>query len=173
MFYEIYKFELRSRMKRLSTYIFFGVFFLITFLLIAALGGAMKGVSVSVSEGGKGNVFANAPYVLHILISVIGLFGVMNVAGIMGNAAYRDFEQKTFSLYFSYPIKKYSYIAGRFLAGLTVLLFVFSSIALGAAVASVMPFVAAEKFGSNSVMAYIMPYLTAIIPNLVFTGAIF
>jgi len=173
MFYEIFKFELRGRMKRFSTYIFFGIFFLVSFLTIITLGGAFKGATVSVDGGGQGAVLANAPYILHILISIIGLFGIMNVAGMMGNAAYKDFEQKTFGLYFSYPIKKYAYIWGRFLATLVVLLFVFSSIALGAAFASVMPFVMSEKFGSNPMIVYIMPYLTAIIPNLLFTGAIF
>ncbi len=53
------------------------------------------------------------------------------------------------------------------------LLFIFSSIGLGAFLATLMPFVDRELFGPNQLQSYVRPYLFIIIPNLFLTGAIF
>lgn len=173
MFYEIFKFEFRSRMKRISTYIYFGIFFFFSFFIMISMGGAFKSFSASIGDGGQGNVLANAPFVIYTLINVLSHFGIIITAGMMGNAAYRDFEQGTYTLYFSYPIKKYAYISGRFLGTLTALLFVFSGTAAGALTASWMPFVLAEKFAAFRIEVYLQPYLVGVIPNIIFAGAIF
>ena len=68
MFYEIFKFEFRSRMKRISTYIYFGIFFFFSFLIMLSMGGAFKSFSASIGDGGQGNVLANAPFVIYTLI---------------------------------------------------------------------------------------------------------
>lgn len=173
MFYEIFKFEIRNRLKKMSTYIYFGMFFFFAFMSVASMGGAFKTFSISVGGGGSGHVYANAPHVLHELVSFLCHFGIIIIAGMMGNAAYRDFEERTYTLYFSYPISKYAYIAGRFIGTLLVLLGVFASIGLGALAAGWMPFVKAEKFADFRLLTYLYPYLVSAIPNLVFTGSIF
>ncbi len=173
MFYEIFKFEFRGRMKRISTYIYFGMFFFFSFMTMLSMGGAFKSFTATVGDGGQGNVLANAPFVLYTLITVLSYFGIIITAGMMGNAAYRDFEQGTYAHYFSYPIKKYAYISGRFLGTTAALVFVFSGAAFGALAASWMPFVTAEKFGAFRMASYVYPFLVGVIPNIIFTGAIF
>ncbi|MCP4149288.1 MAG: ABC transporter permease subunit, partial [bacterium] len=173
MLYELMKFEFFFRMKKISTYIYFGIFFLFSFLAVLSMGGAFKDIVIRFNDGGQGNVFANAPYVIDALVRILSIFGLMITAGMMGNAAYRDFEQKTHNLYFSYPITKFGYMAGRFVGTILTLLFVFSSIGIGAMLATMMPFVDADKIGPFQLMAYVLPYIFAVIPNLVFSGAIF
>lgn len=173
MFYEIFKFELRGRMKKISTYIYFGIFFFFSFMIMLSMGGVFKSFNATVGDGGQGNVLANAPFVIYILINVLSYFGIIITAGMMGNAAYRDFEQGTYAHYFSYPIKKYGYIFGRFLGTTAALLFVFSGGAFGALAASWMPVVMADKFDVFRPMVYLYPYLVGVIPNVIFTGAIF
>ncbi|MCK4766070.1 MAG: ABC transporter permease [Candidatus Aminicenantes bacterium] len=173
MFYEIFKFELRGRMKKISTYIYFAIFFSFSFIIMLSMGGVFKSFSASVGSGGQGNVFANAPFVIYSLINVMSHFGIIITAGMMGNAAYRDFEDRTYTLYFSYPIKKYAYICGRFAGTLVALLFVFSGTAVGALMASWMPFVMAEKFTAFRLSVYVQPFLVGVIPNIIFAGGIF
>jgi len=50
---------------------------------------------------------------------------------------------------------------------------VFTSLALGCFVATLLPMAEAYRLGPNHLQAYVQPYLTSILPNLLFTGAVF
>ncbi len=170
MFAAFFLFELRYHLRRLSTYVYFGLFFIIGFLAMNAAGGAFSSVSVG---GGGGNTNANAPSVLHGLITILSYFGIIITSAIAGNAVYRDYEYNTHSLFYTKPISKAGYLGGRFAGSLVVLWLIFTSIGLGMMLGSFMPWLDHERFGPFSLMAYVQPYLTSLLPNLVFTGALF
>jgi len=169
MFTEILFFELRSRMKKISTYIYFGVFFLIGFLIILLGGGALR----RNLGAGVGNVYANAPFALYYLITMISHFGILITSAFFGSAAYRDFKENIHATYFSYPLKKIDFFAGRFAAAFIACLFIFSGTGIGALAASISPFVNPGKIGPINLFAYIQPYLIGVIPNVLFAGALF
>lgn len=170
MFAAFFLFELRYHFQRLSTYVYFGLFLLIGFILMNAVGGAFNAVSVG---GSGGQVDANAPLALHSMISLLSCFGVIVTSAIAGNAVYRDYEYNTHALFYTKPISKQGYLLGRFAGAIVVLLAVFSSIALGMIIGSFMPWLEHDKFGPFNIMSYVTPYLTSVLPNLVFTGALF
>ncbi len=173
MFREIFLFELKYRFTRVSTYIYFVMFFAFAFFATISVGGAFRGANVVIGGAGEGKVLANAPYAVGLLMSMLVYFGMLVIAAIMGNAGYRDFQRDTHSFFFSYPIRKFDYFFGRFLGAFVVLFAIFLSVGIGAIVGSLMPFVMPEKFAPFRLIVYIQPYLIHILPNLFFSGAAF
>ncbi len=173
MFREIFLFELNYRFTRVSTYIYFVLFFAFAFFATISLGGAFRGTTVVIGGAGEGKVLANAPYAVGLLISMLVYMGMLVIAAISGNAGYRDFQRDTHSFFFSYPIRKSDYFFGRFLGAFVVLVVVFLSIGIGTIVGSLMPFIMPEKFAPFRLIVYIQPYLIHVLPNLFFSSAVF
>ncbi|WP_018479576.1 M1 family aminopeptidase [Pontibacter roseus] len=172
MFKEIFLFELRYRMKRPATYIYFALLFLMAFFTMLALGSAFGG-GVIIGDASGGKVYANSPYQINWIVTLMSWFGVLITCSMMGTPIFRDFEHKTHSLYYTTPITKAGYLFGRFTGSFLVTLFVFLGVGLGAMFATVMPWMEPDKLGPFNLMWYIQPYLTIVIPNLILTGAIF
>jgi ABC-2 type transport system permease protein len=166
----IASFEFRSRLKLLSTWVYFLVFLAIALLWIAAAGGLFKDANISF---GSGKVAVNSPYALAQTVAVLGMLGITVMAALMGRAVQQDVEYRTQSFFFTAPIGKSAYLGGRFLGALGVLLVVFSSIAIGAFVATLLPGMDADRLGANHWRAYLSPYATVLVPNALLIGAIF
>lgn len=171
MFIQLFKFELLTSIKRSSTYIYFIVFFAIAFTVMSLMGSHFKGFSLNISNSDV--LYANSPFVLFLLIAGLSHFGIFATMAIMGQAVLRDFDNNCHPLYFTYPITKAGYLLGRFAASISLVLIIFSSLAIGALAASLMPYIDHTLFTSHQLLAYITPYLYTIIPNVIFTGAVF
>ncbi|HYO74306.1 MAG TPA: hypothetical protein VEU33_50355, partial [Archangium sp.] len=164
-------FELRQRLKLLSTWVYFGVFFALAFLAMNAAGGAFKTIMLGGGTGGK--VLANSPYTLSNLLSLLGFSGVIVTGGVMGQAVYQDFAHGTHTLFFTAPISRARYLLGRFLGAFLTLVVIFSSIGLGARFGASVPWLEQGLIGPTVPGSYLRPYLVSILPNLFFTGALF
>ncbi|MGO9707953.1 MAG: M1 family aminopeptidase, partial [Polyangiaceae bacterium] len=171
MVWWIASFELRKRLTMLSTYVYLAVFFACGVLLVFVEGGAFSGVAAG---AGSEKVHANAPFLVSDLISSISNLGVLMSAAVFGQAVHQDFEAGTSHLFFTMPIKRRSYLTGRFLGALIFVLFVFSGIGLGALLGSVSPVIVERSlFGPFRLAPFVWPYVTFVLPNVIFTGAIF
>src|ERR1700741_2695558 len=126
-------FELRSRLKLISTWVYFLVFFSLAMLWIAAAGGLFKDANVSF---GSGKVAVNSTFALTQTVAILGMFGITVMAAIMGRAVQQDVEYRPQSFFFPAPIDKLESLAGRFLGALGLLIVVFASLGLGAFVAT-------------------------------------
>lgn len=164
-------FELSNGFRRLSTYIYFALFFGFGFLIFFVAAGAFPGVNMGLGSGGK--LYANSAFMLFALVSSTSYYGLLIVAAVMGNAAHQDFRHNTYPLVFTAPVSKFQYLAGRFLAANVILLFIFSSIGIACFVASWTPKVDQSLIGPHQLFAYLQPYLIAVIPNTLFLGALF
>ncbi|MGZ5252682.1 MAG: hypothetical protein ACXWCE_20865, partial [Caldimonas sp.] len=164
-------FEISCRLRRASTYVYFTVFFLLAFLMMNVAGGAFPGGSVSIGVGGKANV--NSPVALHTFITLFSHFGIIVTGAILGRAVYQDFENGAYPLFFTKPITKAQYLGGRFVGAFVVTLAIFSSLGLGCWLGALMPWLDKSRIGDNRAIAYLLPYLTSVIPNLLLTGVIF
>jgi energy-coupling factor transporter transmembrane protein EcfT len=92
-------FELRQRLKLLSTWVYFGVFFALACLAMSAAGGAFK--TVMFGAGGGGKVLANSPFTLTMILTLLGFSGVIVTGGVMGQAVHQDFAHGTHALFFT------------------------------------------------------------------------
>ncbi|MFH0902816.1 MAG: ABC transporter permease [Pseudomonadota bacterium] len=156
--------------RRLQAPLCFLLFVAIGYVAMIAAAGAFKSVRIGIGSGGR---IMNSPYALHTLISFIGYLGVMVTAAVMGQAIAQDYQHRINPLIFTTPIGKANYLLGRFCGSALALLAVFSGIAIGCYLGSVMPFVDRTLIGPNRIAAYLQPYLVNVIPNVLITGAIF
>jgi ABC-2 type transport system permease protein len=163
-------FELRSRLKLISTWVYCVMYAFLAGLWMAAAGGAIASASVSV---GSDKIFINAPFPLAIAITVLGFTGVTVIAAMMGRAVQQDFEYGTFHFFFTAPIAKRDYFFGRFIGAFLTLLLIFTSIAIGLQIGAHWPGVDPTKVAPFSLPALLRPYLFTLVPNMLWLGGIF
>jgi len=163
-------FELRTKLPRISTAVYFLAFAALAAFWMAAAGGVFQNLKVAFSSD---KVYINSPYALAQTVTVLGLLGVVTVAAFMGRAIQQDFEYQTSHFFFTSPISKREYLAGRFVGAAAILTVIFLGIAAGVLVGAHWPGVEAERVGPWSLSAFVRPYLVMLLPNIVFLGAVF
>jgi ABC-2 type transport system permease protein len=171
MLVNIFLFELQQRLRRISTWVYFAVFFGLGCLFILMSGGAFPGASVGFGTGGK--VLINSPYALNSVITYISFFGLVITAAIAGQATYQDIDSNCADFFYTAPITKLDYLGGRFLAAFVLQVFIFSSVGLGAWLGTLLPWLDKTRLGPQMVGAYFQPYFVNVLPNLLFLTAIF
>src|SRR5579862_4216132 len=112
----IIRFELGQRLRRVSTYVYFTVFFALGFFFLLLSGGAIPSASVDFGSGGK--VLVNSPFALNLIITYCAFFGLVVSAAIAGQATYQDIDHNVTPFFFTAPITRSDYLAGRFLGAL-------------------------------------------------------
>ena len=164
-------FEFSRRLRRISTYVYFVVFFGLGFLFVLMSGGAFAQASVDFGTGGR--VLVTSPFALNLIIMFVSFFGVIVIGAISGQATYQDLDSNSTAFFYTAPITKFDYLSGRYLGSLGVEVVIFLSVGLGAWVATLMPWLDPARVGPQSFYSYFQPYLTMVIPNIVFMSAIF
>jgi ABC-type transport system involved in multi-copper enzyme maturation permease subunit len=165
MFKEIFLFELELRLKRPMVYIFFAVFFALTFLAVST-----EGVQVG---GAIGNVNKNSPFVIMQMLITMSAIGVFVITAFMATAIVRDYEDNTYATFFTTPISKYSFLLGRFAGALVVSFLVLSGSTLGIMLGGFMPWQDAEQIGPLMLAPYIFTLLVFALPNTILSGGLF
>ncbi len=165
-FIKIFLFEIRYRLKRPDTYLYFILFFLITFFSFST--GSVPAQYES---------FVNAPLVVTKYFSFFSFFMMVVSAAIMGSPLYRDIEYNTHEYYLSYPMTKNDYFWGRFLGSFFFVLIIGSSLVWGSLIGTwlgpKLGWLSADRLGPYHFSTYIQPFFFFIIPNLLLTSSIF
>jgi hypothetical protein len=164
-------FEVHQRLRRISTYIYFLILLALGMLFMLVSGGAFSGSSVDFGTGGK--VLVNSPYALNQIIVYIAVFGVIITASLAGQATFQDVDSNSTAFFYTAPITKFDYLMGRFLGVLGLQLLIFSGVGLGAWLAAHTSWLDATRVGPEHLVNYLQPYIYLVIPNLIFTTAIF
>src|SRR5579863_1756397 len=121
MFLDFFLFEIKLRLKSISTWCFFALWVVITFLLVGASNYTMP----------PGKTLVNGPFVTQLLDFQLSFFGAIVMAAIFGTSILRDFQRDTYQMIFTKPIGKLAYLGGRWAGSLLITLFVFTGIPLG------------------------------------------
>ena len=169
-FATIAAFEFRTRIRRISTWVYFAIFAALAMLWAAAAGGAITGAIVSF---GSGKVWINSPYAIAQTVAFLGMAALTVIAAVMGRAVQQDFEYRTEPFFFTAPIRKRDYLAGRFAGAVAVLVVILSAIPLGSAAGLLLPGIDPDRVGPARLFAYLMPYATILLPNVVVLGGLF
>ncbi len=163
MWYDIFKFELKYRIRRPETYVFFVFLFLFSIV----------GVDFVFQGAELGLMKKNAPLVIAKTMGALtGIFMVL-VSMIMGVPILRDYQYDTEALLFVNPVTKRDYLLGRFLGSFTVLLFVFSGLLFGMMLGSQMPLQKEEEMLAFSIVSYIQSFIVVVFPLLFFGACVF
>ena len=164
--------EISSRLRQLSTHVYFLLFFGAGFLFMNAMGGAFSG-TVTAGPGAGPGTNANSPYTVSLATLLLSQFGLILTAPFMGEAIYRDYRSGAYPLVFSTPVSKIEYLGSRFLGAFASHLYLYAGISLGLFLGTVVPWVDPAKFGPHSLSAYLWPYVLYLIPNLIWLGGLF
>ena len=167
MFLAVAAYELKYRLTRISTHVYAVLFFALAFLLGLSAAGGFDSVSVA------SNALANSPYLIAGLVAELGLFGVIVTASFMGHALVKDFENGMHPLLFTTPLSKAAYLGGRFTGAAIANLYVMLAMVPGLMVAFAFPTVDPDTLGAFRAAAYVQPFLTFVVPNVLITGAVF
>ncbi len=165
MFKDIFLFELKYRKARAANYIYFGIMFLLCILAVTT--------DVVRIGGAVGQVKENAPIVIAQMIVIMAVFMSLISSAIMGVAVLRDFEHNTEAILFSTPIKKFSYLMGRYWGSFVVLLLVATSLPLAFMIGDAWPTREADRLLPFNFYTYWQPFVIFVVPNMFFSGAIF
>jgi len=171
MFINLLIFEIKKRICRLSTLVYFLLFLLIAFLLSISFAGAFKGANVSLGFSNK--LALNAPVVINFLVTILGYFGLLVIAPIFGQSINKDFENHFNQILFSTPISKRTYFWVRYLGSFISSIIIMSSLSLGIWIATFMPFIDRTLVSHNQLWYYLAPYLTSLSPNFLIFGGVF
>jgi hypothetical protein len=128
-------FELRHHLRRISTWVYFGVLFLIAWTITASRAGAWREFDM-----GSELLLANSPIRIATLMLTLGMLAVPITSAIAGTAVYRDFETRAYPLFFTTAVSKWAYLGGRYLGAVLANLLILLSIPLGIIAASASPF---------------------------------
>ena len=165
MFREIFLFEIKFRLKRISTYVYFAIWFFLAFF------------SVSVRQFGPGSfggkVFVNSPYTITLVVSQLTGFGLVVISAIFGTSIYRDFEQDTYQIFFTTPLKKRDYLGGRLLGSVVITALIFSGIIFGLIAGKFMPWADQARLAPINLWFHVQPFLLYSVTEILFAGALF
>ena len=137
------------------------------------------GVGLAASDVGAalgdapGTTLRNAPIVLLRLMPVLGLLGLFAVTAFVASSALRDFDTRSDALFFTKPISRWDYLAGRFVGSMSVSLLVLLAGVAGLVAGHFMPWQPTDRLGPFSLVPFLQGVLVLIVPNLLTMGALF
>lgn len=163
---DVLRFELAFRRRHPPLWIFTGICFVFGFLTVGIKGGMSP-------FGGVGTIAINSPVALQRMMLVFCLLlGLVITTAFVAAAVNRDHEYGIQGLFFTTPLRKLPYLLGRFGGSMLAAWFMITGLALGAMLASVMPWHDPERVVALSLTPYVYSLGVFLFPNLLLIGAI-
>jgi ABC-2 type transport system permease protein len=163
-FLEFFLFELKFRLKSLSTYVYFTLWFFLSFFSIAA---------EDFINVGNDKILLNGPFSNTILQIIFCLFGVIVIAAIFGTSILRDFQRDTYQLVFTKPISKFAYLGGRWAGSLVTTILAFSGLLVGEAAGTLAPWADHTRIAHGHLWWALQPFLSITVIQIFFLGSLF
>src|ERR1700722_8230292 len=166
MFWEFFSFEIRFRIKSISTYVYFLVWVAFSFLSVAS-------ESFGPVGNANGKVLLNGPWANSFNDLYACLFGLIVMAAIFGTSILRDFQRDTYQILFTKPISKFAYLGGRWAGSFVITVFAFSGLVFGTMAGSSVPWADHTRLASGHIWWYFQPFLYFVVPQIFFLGSLF
>jgi ABC-2 type transport system permease protein len=164
LFWEFFSFEMKFRLKSLSTYVYFLLWFFMAFFSIAA----QDFISI-----GNGKQLLNGPYSTTELYSEFTFFGSIVIAAIFGTSVLRDFQRDTFQMIFTKPITKFAYLGGRWAGCFVATVFAFSGLVFGEICGTLAPWADHTRIATGHASWYWQPFFSIVVIQIFLFGSIF
>jgi ABC-2 type transport system permease protein len=163
-FWEFFTFELKLRAKSLSTYVYFALFFSLSFLAMAW---------EDFFNTGNDKVFLNGPFSTSILYIIFTFFGCIIIAAIFGTSILRDFQRDTYQIIFTKPITRFAYLGGRWAGSFVTTVCVFFGLVLGEAAGTLAPWVDHARIAHSAFHWYLHAFILITVVQIFFLGSLF
>ena len=152
---EVFRFELAYQFRRGSTLAYF----------LVALGVCTPLMQMMAGGSALDGSHFNAPFALTVMVTFGSMLALLFIAAFAGDAATRDADARMDSLFYTSPIGKRAYVAGRFLGAFGMSALLLLTFAIGSVVATWMPWLGPEALGPFRASAYLRPFLLFALPN--------
>jgi hypothetical protein len=166
MFWEFFTFELKLRAKSVSTYVYFGIWTVFSFLCVAS-------ESFGPVGSANGKVLLNGPYANTFDDFGAALFGVIIIAAIFGPSILRDFQRDTYQMVFTKPVSKAAYLGGRWAGSFVTTVLVFAGMLVGTFAGTFAPWADHARIGPNHLSWYLQPFLSVLVIQIFVLGSLF
>ncbi|HTE19198.1 MAG TPA: ABC transporter permease, partial [Armatimonadota bacterium] len=165
MLFRVFLFEIRYRLRHVSTHLFLAVLFWLPYL-------ATMGASSRISSVGRIG-YPNSAYYTALLVTAFTALGALVVSALVGTAVYRDFEHRVHELFFTTRLSKWSYLGGRFLGSFAVAVLIFSGMIFGIIAGATLPASGEEYRVPFRLDVYLQAFFLFLLPNLFLLSALF
>ena len=166
MFWEFFTFELRFRMKSISTYVYFLIWVAFSFFCVAS-------ESFGPVANANGKVLLNGPFANTFDDTFSCLFGLIIIAAIFGTSILRDFQRDTYQMVFTKPISKFAYLGGRWAGSFVTTVCVFFGLVVGAYLGTFAPWADHARIGPNHPLWYWQPFFSIVVIQIFFIGSLY
>ena len=150
----IFRFELAYQLRRVSSLFYFLVVVGMCISLMQIMAGGTR-------EDGD----FNSPFTVLVIVVFGSMLALVMMAAFAGDAAARDTEVRTDSLFYTSPAGKRAYVLGRFLGAFAMSALLLLALPAGCLVATMMPWVDPSSLGPFRLSAYLGPYFLYALPN--------
>lgn len=164
----IFNFETKHWLKSRQFYLYFFIFFALSFSLIADALGYFDAFGATTSS----NTIINSPLAISGIIRYLSTLVNFIIPTIIGATVYREYKYDSHHLLFAYPFNKFQFLMGKFFSGFFITILITCSIGLGFLIASALPFANQELLGPIKITAYFQAYILFIVPNVFYIGAV-
>jgi ABC-2 type transport system permease protein len=164
LFWEFFSFELKFRLKSISTYVYFALWFCLSFAFIAA---------EDWGPTGNGKQLLNGPFATANGYTQLALFGTIVIAAIFGTSMLRDFQRDTYQLIFTKPISKFAYLGGRWLGCFVTCVLTFSGMVFGEICGTLAPWADHTRIAGGHPSWYWQPFFSIVVIQIFFMGSLF
>lgn len=164
----IFSFEFKRWFRNLSFYLYFALFFALSFFVMASALGYFDFLGATTAS----NTIVNSPIAINGILNGLSQLVYFIIPTVIGATVYRDFKYNTHTILYSYPFNKFDYLVGKFFSGFFITVIITFSIGLAFLFATVLPFANESLLGPISVWAYFQAYVIFVIPNIFFIGTI-
>jgi len=162
-FREIYRFEVAYQMRRAWPWLIIVVLMFLVFLFVR---------NGSIAEALYTEFFINSPFMAAMATVFGSLLWLMMGAFVAGEAASRDVDTNMYSIIYTAPITKAQYLGGKFLAALTINVFMLSAVQVAILLGIYLPGVHPSSIGPFRPAAFITAYCYIALPNAFFTTVV-
>lgn len=164
----IFNFETKRWFKNWQFYLYFLLFFSLSFLAMAGASGYFDSFTVTTAS----NTYVNSPIAINSMLNGLATYINFIIPVVIGATVYRDYKYNMHTLLFAYPFNKLQYLLAKFLSGFCITVIITFSIGIGFLLANILPFANPELLGPINIWAYFQSYLVFIVPNIFFIGAL-
>src|SRR6478672_3231225 len=155
-FREIFRFEFMYQARRIGTWLYFAVLFVVAYLLIR------RGFLNDARDGGA---LVNSPYVIAFVTGICNVLWLLMATAVAGDSAARDAQTRMHPLLYTTPISKADYLGARFLAALALNALILLMVPAGILLALFVPRVEPEVLGPSQSAALISAYIFIALPT--------
>src|ERR1700733_3430222 len=164
MFTGFFSFEMRFRLKSISTYVYFSFWFSLSCFLV---------ISARFLSASNDKVLLNGPFTNATPYISLTFFGIIVIAGIFGTSVLRDFQLDTYEMIFTKPVTKLGYLAGKWAGSFVTSVLCFSGLFFGDLAGILSPWGDNSRIAAGPGWWYWQPFLSITVVQIFFLGSLF